>query len=141
MKTFAFVLMLSLLANLSFAGLTSDTIPSNYSFEKLDSACRDGLNICLIGNWMNIGQGQQENGFASLSMYGSGRFEGTDHKGKRICGRYEIVKDELTLVLHEICEKTGKDLGTFLAKIELIDGHMLSMAMPEEMGGKQLFIQ
>ncbi len=141
MKTSAFILLLSLVTNLSFAGLTNDTIPVGKIYEQLDNACRDGLNICLIGDWTNIGDTSESNGFASLSMYGSGKFEGTDAKVKRICGTYEISKDELTLVFHKICEKTGVDLGTMIAKIELVDGHMLSLNLPEELGGKQLFIQ
>jgi hypothetical protein len=142
MKTSAFVLLLSLLANLSFAGLSGDTIPVISNYDTLNSVCRDGgLKICLVGDWTNISQEQQTNSFASLTIYGSGKFEGTDAKGKRICGRYEVSNESLSLLLHKICEKTGADQGTLIGHIELLDGHMLSLEMPEEMGGKQLFIQ
>jgi hypothetical protein len=141
MKTSAFVLLLSLLANLSFAGLSGDTIPVISNNDTLDNVCRDGLKICLVGDWMNISQEQQTNSFASLTIHGSGKFEGTDANGKRICGRYEVSNESLSLVLHKICEKTGVDQGTLVGHIELLDGHMLSLEMPEEMGGKQLFIQ
>lgn len=141
MKTSAFILLLSLFANLSFGRLASDTIPVGKIYEQFNNSCRDGLNICLIGDWMNIGEVPHVNGFASLSMYGSGKFEGLDANGKRVCGTYEISKDNLTLVFHKICIKTGVDLGTLTAKIELVDGHMLSLNLPDEIGGKQFFIQ
>jgi hypothetical protein len=141
MRTSAFILLLSLVANLSFGSLTSDSIPVGKISEQFNSCSRDGLNICLVGDWMNIGEAPQVNGFASLSMYGSGKFEGLDANGKRVCGTYEISRDNLTLVFHKICEKTGVDLGTLITKIEMVDGHMLSLNLPEEMGGKQVFIQ
>ena len=126
---------------MSFAGLSGDTIPVVSQIDTSLNVCRDGLKICLIGDWTNIGQDEQTNGFATLTIFASGKFEGTDADGKRVCGRYEVSNDGQILLLRKICEKTGKDLGAMIAHIELLDGHMLSLGMSEEMGGKQFFIQ
>ncbi|MCC6723919.1 MAG: hypothetical protein IT258_05375 [Saprospiraceae bacterium] len=141
MRTSAIVLLLSLFANLSFARFSNDTIPDGQVYLTASTACEGGSNLCLVGDWMNISETTNGNGFASITIYGNGKFDGADSKGKRICGRYEISKDNLYLVFHKTCEKTGVDLGDFVAQIELLDGHMLSLNLPEDMGGKQLFIQ
>ena len=141
MKPSAFILLLSLLANLSFANLSGSAATYQPCSEHKDTVCRDGLTINLLGDWNNIGLTQNATGFASLSIHASGKFEGTDAAGKRVCGRWDVTNDGLSLVLQKICEETGVKTETVIAQIELVDGHMLTLDMPTEQGGKQLFIQ
>ena len=141
MKISAFVLLLSLLSNLSFASLSEDTLTMWASTENLDTVSRDALQTNLLGDWMNIGQNKLENGFASLNLLANGKFEGSTSEGKRVCGFWELSADGLSLAFHKVCEKTGELTGTVLAQIELMDGHMLTLKMPNELGGQQTFIQ
>ena len=141
MKTSSFILLLSLLANLSFANLSGKAATYSSCIERLDTVGRDGLSVNLLGDWNNIEGSQGALGFASLSIYASGKFEGINVEGKKVCGDWELTKDNISLVLHKVCDKTGKKLETVIAKIEVVDGHMLTMHLPSEQGGKQLFIQ
>jgi hypothetical protein len=141
MKIAAFVLLLSLVANLSFANLTDSMTSFRQGHERLDTVSRDGLSINLLGDWNNIGESQDQLAFSTLSIYANGKFSGTDATGKKVCGNWEISNDSMTLVLHKICEKSGLNTETVIAKIELLDGHMLALDLPTEKGGKQLFIQ
>ena len=141
MKISAFVLFLSLLSNLSFASFSEDTLAMRAFTENLDTVSRDALQANLLGDWMNIGQNKLENGFVSLHLLASGKFEGTTSDDKRVCGFWELSTDGVSLEFHKVCEKTGKVTGTVLAQIELMDGHMLTLKLPDELGGHQTFIQ
>ena len=141
MKIPAFVLLLSLLANLSFASFSDDTLTLQSSIENMDTVCRDGSRVCLVGEWTNIGQSQLSAGFSSLSLFANGKFEITDSDGQQVCGNWELSADGLFMALHKICEETGEKTGTVIAQIELADGHMLTLGMPSGQGGKQTFIQ
>lgn len=141
MKISAFVLMLSMLANLSFASFTENSWSIQTAYENVDTVSRDGLTANLIGEWTNIGLSKKDSGFASLSLLANGKFSGTAPNGQRICGQWEVSKDGLSLVMHKICEETGEKTGTVVAQIELVDGHMLTLEMPGVQGGKQTFIQ
>jgi hypothetical protein len=140
MKTSAFVLLLSLLANLSFTSLSGMTAKTQAYFEYMDTVSRDGLTTSLFGDWTNIGQDKPGSGMASLSLHANGKFNGMTAEGKKICGNWEVSTDTLSLVLHKVCEKTGKK-ETVIAKAKLMDGHLLTLEMPADSGGKQMFIQ
>lgn len=141
MKIAAFVLFLSLLANLSFANLTTNNSTVHSNGCMVDTINRDGLIVSLQGEWTNIGQTSHATGFSSISLLADGKFVGKSLDGKKICGHWEVSKDGLSLVLHKTCEKTGKTDETTIAQMELVDGHLLTLTLPDEQGGKQTFVQ
>ena len=93
------------------------------------------------GEWTNIGQSQLSTGFSSLCLFANGKFKGTDSDGQRVCGSWELSADGQFMALHKICEETGEKTGTVVAQIELVDGHILTLGLPSDQGGKQTFIQ
>ena len=122
MKIPAIVIMLSLLANLSFARF-SEAKPATWAVtENLDTANRDRILTNLHGNWTNLNEARAENGFSSLSLLASGKFEGTTADNKRVCGFWELSADSTTLKFHKTCEETGRITETVLAQIKLMDG-------------------
>lgn len=141
MKIAAFVLLLSMLANLSFANFSGDSLSVGAAYERMDTAGKSGLAVGLLGDWVNLAETAAENGLGSLSILSNGKFIGTIANGKRVCGTWEVSADKLSLVLHKICETTGEATGTIVAQIALVDGHILTLELPEELGGKQTFIQ
>jgi hypothetical protein len=141
MKIAVFVLLLSMLANLSFANFSGDTLSVGAAYERMDTADRNGLAIGLLGDWVNLTETAAGNGLGSLSILSNGKFIGTIANGQRICGTWEISTDTLSLVLHKICETTGQTTGTIEAQLALVDGHILTLELPKDLGGKQTFIQ
>ncbi len=138
MKSSAFVILLSLLANLSFASLSSpDTLAVRAIYEKNDSA----LKVSLVGDWIKISQDELDWGFVSLSLFADGKFKGITPEGKSVCGQWEISSDGAFIAIHKICEKTGEKTGTVLAQIEMADGHTMTLKTLGVQAGKQTFIQ
>lgn len=133
MKSSAFVILLSLLAHLSFASLSLvDTL-----YVRTDSA----LKVSLVGDWTKISQDDLEWGFTSLSLFADGNFKGVTPEGKTVCGQWEISSDGAFIAIHKICEKTGEKTGTVLAQIEMADGHTMTLRTMGAQAGKQTFIQ
>lgn len=133
MKSSAFVILLSLLANLSFASLSSiDSL-----VVRTDSARRVGL----VGDWTKISQDDLAWGFTSLSLFSDGKFKATTSEGKPVCGQWEISSDGEFIAIHSICEKTGEKTGTVLAQIEMADGHTMTLRTMGAQASKQTFIQ
>lgn len=82
-----------------------------------------------------------DGGFTSLSIFADGKFKGTTSDGKSVCGQWEISSDGEFIAIHKICEKTGEKTGTVLAKIEMADGHTMTLNTLGVQAGKQTFIQ
>ncbi|GEM_PF-2977228 len=141
MRISSFVLLLSLLANLSFARLSGDSLTTQANFENMDTVSRDGLNISLVGDWTKIGQDQGPQSFASLSIFADGKFKGVTGDGQRVSGDWELSSDGQFIALHKISEETGKRLETVLAQIELADGHTLTLKSTNVQAKSQTFIQ
>ena len=118
MKISAFVLLLSLLANLSFASFSADTLAVRANYENMDTASRESLKINLVGDWTKISQDELAWGFSSLSLFANGKFKGTATDGQRVCGNWELSSDGVLIAIHKICEETGKKKETVLAQIE-----------------------
>jgi hypothetical protein len=141
MKISAFVLILSFLANLSFANLSGVALGIQTNFDHMDTADQDGLKVVLVGDWTKISHDELNWGFSSLSLFADGKFKGTTPEGRKVCGSWEITKDGEFIAIHQVCEKTGEKTGTVLAHIEMADGHTLTLSAPGVQAGKQTFIQ
>ncbi|MBI1224641.1 MAG: hypothetical protein GC192_05350 [Bacteroidetes bacterium] len=141
MKSSAFVLLLSLLANLSFASFSKDSLTVNSSYENMDTAHRESLKISLVGDWTKISQDDLDWGFSSLSLFADGKFKGITPEGQAVCGHWEVSNDGEFIAIHNICEKTGEKTGTMLAQVEMADGHTMTLKTLGAQAGKQTFIQ
>lgn len=141
MKSSAFVLMLSLLANLSFATFSVDTLTVQTNKSYMDTASRESLKVTLVGDWTKISQDELDWGFSSLSLFADGKFKGTATDGLEVSGSWEVSSDGQIIAIHKLSEKTGEKLETVLAQIETADGHTLTLRSFGVKEGKQTFIQ
>ena len=141
MKISAFVILLSLLTNLSFARLSGGSLAVQANYENIDTAHRESLKISLVGEWTKISQDELGWGFSSLSLFADGKFKGTTPEGKQVCGNWEVSADSEFIAVHKISEKTGEKTGTLLAQIEMADSHTMTLKTFGVQAGKQTFIQ
>lgn len=125
MKISAFVLVLSMLANLSFASFNGEPTVGQANLE--DTVNRESLKLSLVGEWTKVSQDEYQQGFSDLCLFADGKFKGHTADGKRVCGKWEISSDGIHLAFHKTCEKTGDNIGTMLVEIEMVDGHMLTL--------------
>jgi hypothetical protein len=140
MKISAFVLLLSMLAHLSFANFSESHLHSLENCGGKDTVSRESLAMSLVGDWTKIGQDEIGEGFTDLSIFADGKFKAHTADGKRVCGTWEISNDGEFLAIHKRCEKTGENTGTLLVQIELTDGHLLTLKQPGTTNHKQTFI-